>query len=167
MEQGRASASEGQVVPSIWIILYYVIYYYILDIGSMGVMLIWSEHLPTTGSCNPLRLREHLRSAPQALCKKSSESLHAGWCLDKSIRSTPQRQPSVDATQWRCWADTELPRQPLATLCSKDRLDSSWWWKDHVYTSCSSQIPITGRFAPQEEKQNSSSVVSLTVCTEE
>lgn len=131
---------EGQAVLSIWVVLH------ILDIVSMAITLVWSEHLPMTGSHNYLSFREHLKTAPQALHKKPSESLHLRWCSDKSIRNRPQRQPWVGVTGWMYWSDIELLRQLLPTLCFKEHLDHGWWWKDHVYTSCTSQIPITKSF---------------------
>lgn len=39
-DQGRAYDRKGWTVPTIWIILRSIIYY-TLDIGSMGVVLIW------------------------------------------------------------------------------------------------------------------------------
>lgn len=68
-----------------------------------------------TGSCIPVSLRKHLRSTPQALYKKSLESLG-------SVHNPPQGWPLVDVTQWRCWADTEFLRQPLAPL----------WFQEHA-----------------------------------
>lgn len=37
----------------------------------------WTVTLPMTGSCSPVSLKKHLRSTPQALYKKSLESLHS------------------------------------------------------------------------------------------
>jgi len=78
-KQGRTSEREGQAAPSVWVLLFIAV----LDIGSVGAMLVRSEHLPMTGSCNPLSLEECLKSAPQALSKKSLENPCPRQCVEQ------------------------------------------------------------------------------------
>lgn len=67
----------------------------------------------------------------------------------------------VDATQQRCWANTEPPSVPRTAQAAAG--DGRIQGINLLYQP----DPITRSFASEEEKQNSSSALSLADCAEE
>lgn len=102
----------------------------ILHFGSWlsGVALVRSDgHFAHDWELQPCELEEAPEKCPtssvqEVLGEPASQVMPGQVC-------PLQRWPVVDVTQW---ADTELLRQPLATLWSKDPSASSWQWKDHI-----------------------------------